>query len=70
MLMKKFHHRPAEELYLVDADPYELTNLAADPKHAKAKQRLAKELDAWMKRQGDPGAAIDRKMPRRKKAKD
>lgn len=69
-LMKKFHHRPAEELYLVDADPYELTNLAADPKHANAKQRLAKELDAWMKQQGDPGAAMDGKTPRRKKAKD
>ena len=58
-LMDKFHHRPAEELYRVDKDPYELTNLAADPKFANAKKRLRVELQRWMAEQKDPGAAMD-----------
>ncbi|MDP6633952.1 MAG: sulfatase [Phycisphaerae bacterium] len=59
MLMDKFHNRPAEELYRVDEDPYEMNNLAADPKYADVKKRLRAELDRWMKTQNDPGAAMD-----------
>jgi arylsulfatase A-like enzyme len=33
-----------EELYDHDADPYEWTNLATDPKHAQVKAELAKGL--------------------------
>ncbi|NQU25129.1 MAG: sulfatase [Candidatus Nealsonbacteria bacterium] len=58
-LMEKYHHRPAEELYLVDEDPWELNNLAADPKYAEAKLRLRTELQRWMKQQGDSGIAMD-----------
>ncbi len=36
-----------------------MTDLADDPSHAEAKKRLSKELDRWMKEQGDPGASID-----------
>jgi uncharacterized sulfatase len=58
-LYDKYHHRPAEELYLVDQDPWELTNLAGDPKYAAGKKRLRAELAKWMAEQKDPGAAID-----------
>jgi len=58
-LMARFQHRPAEELYRVDADPYELKNLAADPEYAKVKKRLRAELQRWMTDQKDPGAAMD-----------
>ena len=58
-LMNKFHHRPAEELYLVDRDPYELNNLAKDPKYDEVKEHLRAELDRWMAEQKDPGAAMD-----------
>jgi len=51
--------RPAEQLYRVDQDPYEMTNLAGRAEHAEAQQRLSVELDRWMQSQGDPGAAID-----------
>ena len=65
-LLKKFHHRPAEELYKVDADPYEIRNLADDPALADTKKRLRTELECWMQEQGDPGAALDQKPERRK----
>jgi N-sulfoglucosamine sulfohydrolase len=38
---------PKEELYDLDADPHELTNLAADPKHAETLAKLREALDDW-----------------------
>ncbi|MCG8509517.1 MAG: sulfatase [Rhodospirillales bacterium] len=58
-LYDKYHHRPEEELYLVDKDRWEMTNLAYDAKYAEVKQRLRAEVEKWMKQQGDPGAAMD-----------
>jgi uncharacterized sulfatase len=46
--------RPAEELYLVASDPWQLQNLAQDPSHADAKQRLASTLEAELRATGDP----------------
>ena len=53
-------HRPAEELYHTAVDPYELNNLAEDPRYAKEKAALYRALREWMEAQGDPGAEIDR----------
>lgn len=47
--------RPAEELYDLDADPYEFSNLAEDPARSEIKDRLRRELEAWMAQQGDQG---------------
>ena len=58
-LVNRFLHRPPEELYRLDKDPYELTNLAGEPTHADVQKRLSAELDRWMEAQGDPGAALD-----------
>jgi uncharacterized sulfatase len=58
-LVKRYLRRPAEELYCTAEDPYELTNLADEPRHAQTKARLAAELDRWMNVQGDPGAPQD-----------
>ena len=58
-LVFRFMHRPAEELYLIQQDPYEFENLAQDSKLKKIKQQLSHELEAWMQRQNDPGAALD-----------
>ena len=52
-----------EELYDLDADPWELTNLADDPAHAKTLARLRADLDAWMDDQGDEGLATERALP-------
>jgi uncharacterized sulfatase len=48
-------NRPAEELYNVKNDPYELKNLADNPAYAAIKARLIVQLEAWMKQQGDKG---------------
>lgn len=54
-----YRRRPAEELYDLQQDPYELTNRAGDGKLAAIKGRLSKELDAWMKEQNDLGVATE-----------
>lgn len=58
-LVKRYMKRPQEELYHTKGDPYELTNLAGDPKFEKIQTELRQELDRWMKTQGDPGAVMD-----------
>ena len=58
-LVKRYMHRPPEQLYDTAKDPYEMNNLIDDPKLAKVKTRLTAELDRWMKAQSDPGAPQD-----------
>jgi arylsulfatase A-like enzyme len=57
-----FNKRPAEELYDVVNDPFELHNLAGDPAHAGTLAELRTQLEAWMKAQGDEGNATTGKM--------
>jgi uncharacterized sulfatase len=58
-MTEKYQHRPAEELYDVENDPHCLRNLIDDPKFAELKADLSTRLDAWMKSQGDEGAATE-----------
>jgi uncharacterized sulfatase len=53
--VRRYEHRPGEELYDVAKDPYEWENLAGDPEYAKIKEELRAELLAWMQSQGDKG---------------
>ncbi len=50
--------RPAEELYLIADDPYEIQNLAEsdDPRHQAALRQLRSELDRWIDETADQGA--------------
>jgi uncharacterized sulfatase len=57
--VQRYMRRPAEELYQLRDDPFELNNLAGDSDCDTIKTRLAKELERWMRSQRDPGAAID-----------
>jgi len=58
-LVGMYEHRPAEELYDIQADPWELKNLADDPALAQVKADLSRRLDAWMAQQGDKGNATE-----------
>jgi uncharacterized sulfatase len=59
-LVRRYQHRPAEELYDTTVDPFELNNLADDPKYAAKKAALSAKLDAWMKQQGDLGMETEK----------
>jgi uncharacterized sulfatase len=61
--VRRYHHRPPEELYDLEADPWELSNLASDPARAATLARLRADLDAWMAAQGDAGLATERALP-------
>jgi len=52
--VKLYQHRPAEELYDLRTDPFELKNIAGDPSQKELLATLRDELKKWMKQQGDP----------------
>ena len=68
-VVRRYHTRPAEELYDLNADSWELQNLAADPAHATTLAALRADLDHWMKELGDQGLTTERALldPRPKK---
>jgi uncharacterized sulfatase len=58
-IVERYLHRPAEDLYDLDADPNELRNLAAEPRHSSTLKDLRTRLDSWMRNQGDEGLATE-----------
>ena len=59
--LKKYQYRPAEELYDMIEDPWELNNLADDPQYAAKKAELRTALEAWMADVGDLGQETEMK---------
>lgn len=60
-----FGKRPAEELYVLKTDPFNLYNVANDKKYRIQKEALSSRLEEWMKKENDPrqnggGDEIDR----------
>ncbi len=53
-----YQHRPLEEFYALDGDPYELHNLAAAPGSFTEKAELRGRLADWMRRQRDPHLSL------------
>ncbi|WP_461055417.1 sulfatase family protein [Spirosoma arcticum] len=56
---------PAEELYDLKKDPFQMVNVATDKKYATIRQRFGQQLANWMKQTNDPrldgkGDEIDR----------
>ncbi|KAI0132182.1 alkaline-phosphatase-like protein [Xylariales sp. AK1849] len=51
--LKDFFFRPPEELYDLEQDPYEVSNLAQDPSHAEVLDELRKDLELWQRRSED-----------------
>lgn len=52
-VVANYYSRPEFELYDLQTDPHEQTNLASNPELAQVQQNLLSELKAWMKQQGD-----------------
>ena len=63
--LKRLKYRPREELYDVLADPFELRNLADDPKFAGEMTRLHQRLAAFMKDIDDPWLPVMREQHKR-----
>lgn len=51
----KYQHRPMEELYDMQKDPYEMVNLVDNSRYQDVKKELRKQLFLWMEKQGDKG---------------
>lgn len=62
-VVRRYHTRPAEELYDMVNDPAETRNLALEPQHAGRLKMLRDELDAWMKGNGDAGLKTEKTLP-------
>jgi arylsulfatase len=57
--------RAAEELFEVSKDPFQLTNLADNPKYRKPLSRLQKVMNEWQKRTGDTTPSLEEATPDR-----
>lgn len=71
-LVHDYQHRPAEELYDCEADPWNRNNLIDDAGLVSVRDELRAKLDAWMEQQGDRGQVTEmeafERMPRRSAA--
>ncbi len=54
-ILRRYHERPAEELYSLADDPGEEHNLADDPQHADRLQAMRERVDQWMLKNDDRG---------------
>ena len=49
-----YNRRPAEELYDLKSDPWQMKNVATDPAHKSAKKQLWGRLESYLRQTGDP----------------
>lgn len=54
-----------ERLYDLNNDPYEVHNLAGDPRFAGVRQRMSAALDSWLQRVGDGSEEAENSMVER-----
>jgi len=66
-LVHAYQHRPPVELFDLNTDPLELTNLANRADLKKVEARLRGKLAAWMKAQGDLGVETELKAHERQR---
>jgi hypothetical protein len=50
----EYIHRPQFEFFRIDEDPYEAKNLANDPNHEEALERMKEKLKEFQKKMQDP----------------
>ncbi len=59
-LTERIAVRPAVEFYDLQNDPFELKNLAENPKYKTLVSAYNDKLKNWMKEQEDDGAEVDK----------
>lgn len=64
-----FHTKPTEELYDIAADPFEINNLANDPRYAETLAKMRKQCREWMIDTGDMGLLPESEMLARAEGK-
>lgn len=52
-------HMPSEELYDLEADPHEVSNLAKDARYAKKLEEMRQVLDRWITETNDQGRFLE-----------
>ncbi len=57
--------RPAEELYVLSDDPYQLENQAGNPNYLDKLNHLRKIMDEWQDRTGDTTPSLEKATPDR-----
>lgn len=62
--------KPDEELYDCDADPHQINNLAASPKHAAVLKEMRAALDSWITETRDLGAIPEAELVKRGLVRD
>jgi N-sulfoglucosamine sulfohydrolase len=62
--------KPAEELYDLEKDPYEVRNLAPSPEHAATLKEMREALDKWIVDTRDLGEVPEKELVRRGLVKD
>lgn len=60
--------KPVEELYDTQADPHEINNLSADPKHAETLARLRAAHEKWRADTGDLGLIPEAELNEQRRA--
>ena len=60
-LVHAYQHRPAVELFDLEKDPLEMSNLSGNTDYQKHVTRLHSKLEGWMKTQGDQGVETELK---------
>lgn len=63
----RYLHRPEFEFYDLENDPWERVNLIHEPQHQGRIESMKKELEKWMKTQGDTGHNLDQPFVNRPK---
>ena len=73
-LVRGYRHRPQEELYDCEADPWNQKNLIDDPAIVPVLTELREKLNQWMDSQGDRGQETEElaltRMPNRRSIED
>ena len=60
-----WEEKPAEELYDVSADPWEVNNLAGDPAYVEVLNRMRDETNSWMNEIRDTGLMPEGEMSKK-----